>query len=245
MLAIRIIPTLLHRGDTLVKGKRFESWRSVGHIAQAARIHAARGVDELCILNIAATPEGKGPDFEQVRKLTEGNFTPVSVGGGVKTVEDVEHLLKSGADKVVIGHAAHRGSLIYDCAARFGSQAIVLALDVVKEGERKRVRGMGCGPRPRHIAIEFEQVGVGEILLTSVDQEGTLEGYDLELIFDISSSVSVPVIAHGGCGSYQDMADAIDAGASAVAAGALFQFTDCTPKGAAQFLKAKGYEVRT
>lgn len=242
MLATRIIPTLLHRGDTLVKGKQFQSWRSVGHVQQAARIHAMRGVDELCVLNIGATPAGKGPDFLLTQKLTEGNFSPVSIGGGIRTVEDVKLLLRAGADKVVI--CTEAVPLIKEVAKAYGNQAIVAAIDV-KDGKV----AWNCGQYQADMAavtyaVALEDFGAGEILLTSIDREGLMEGYDLKTIEAVAMAVSIPVVAHGGCGSYEHMYEAIQAGASAVAAGALFQFTDCTPKGAAEYLKAKGVEVR-
>lgn len=246
MLAKRIIPTLLYRGSTLVKGKQFQSWRSVGHVQQAARIHAMRGVDELCCLDIGATPEGRGPDFALVEKLTDGNFCPVTVGGGVRTVEDVKMLLRAGADKVAICTGSSR--LIEESASRFGSQAIVAAIDVgnVAKLQMSYVR---CGSSTTGweavaLARRYERDGAGEILLTSIDREGTMEGYDLDLIKAVSEAVSIPVIAHGGAGTYSDFHKAILAGADAVAAGAMFQFTDATPKGAAEYLAAQGIEVR-
>lgn len=234
MLAVRIIPTLLHRGETLVKGKQFQSWRSVGHVQQAARIHAMRGVDELIILDIGATPEGRHPDFALVEKLTDGNFCPVTVGGGVKTVEDVKLLLRAGADKVAIGKCAvNNYFFLRAVASAVGSQAVVASLDV-RNGSWWIAES----------AALLESRGAGEILLTSIDREGMMEGYDLDLIKAVSEAVSIPVIAHGGCGTYQHMLEAIQAGASAVAAGAMFQFTDNTPRGAAEYLAAKGIEVR-
>jgi cyclase len=229
-LAVRIIPTLLAKGPRLVKGRRFSADRVVGHVQQAARIHQARGVDELCILDVAATPEGRGPDFAAIRKLTEECFMPLTVGGGVRSVEDVKGLLDAGADKVAIKTNIDVG---YDAAKRYGSQALVAVMDELP---------------PYHlcddVACAWADLGYGEILLTSIEREGTMEGYDLELIHLVANVVDIPVIAHGGCSGYEDMYNAIQAGASAVAAGALFQFTDCTPRGAAEYLSSKGVEVR-
>jgi len=233
MLAVRVIPTLLYRGETLVKGKQFQSWRSVGHVQQAARIHAMRGVDELCCLDIGATPEGRGPNFALVEKLTDGNFCPVTVGGGVRTVEDVKLLLRAGADKVAIKTKAL--DLIPRVADAVGSQAVVASLDHSTKY---------AAVDPVMLACEFEMYGAGEILLTSILREGMMEGYDLEMIKAVSEAVSIPVIAHGGCGTYLHMLEAIQSGASAVAAGAMFQFTDQTPRGAAEYLSSKGIEVR-
>ncbi len=234
-LAVRIIPTLLKRGDALVKGERFNGWRSVGHVQQAAQIHQARGVDELIVLDIGATPEGRGPDFAAVRRLTERCFMPITVGGGVRNVDDVQGLLNAGADKVAMKHGwLKRPDLLTLCADRFGAQAIVAAVD------------WETSPLDSVIALCWvaQELGAGEILLTSIAREGTMAGYDIDVIRDVCSHVDVPVIAHGGCSGYEDMLAAIRAGASAVAAGALFQFTDCTPRGAAEYLHAQGIEVR-
>jgi len=242
-LAVRIIPTLLAKGSKLVKGKRFSADRVVGHVQQAARVHQARGVDELCILDVAATPEGRGPDFDAVRRLTDGCFMPLTVGGGVRSVEDVKGLLDAGADKVALRHLwEYRPREMKRAAARFGSQAIVAALDVGTRvlGERTWWHPMNA----LETARTAQAFGAGEILLTNADREGTMEGYDLELIELVANAVDIPVIAHGGCSGYEDMYRAIQAGASAVAAGALFQFTDCTPRGAAEYLAKKGVEVR-
>lgn len=222
-LAVRIIPTLLYRGDQLVKGKQFNAWRSVGHIEQAVRVMASRGVDEMVLLDIGATPEGRGPDFERVKRLTSYAFTPVTVGGGVRSVDDVRDLLAAGADKVAIKSAYE---IIPQCVKRFGSQAIVQAIDI-------------------EWGVPFARATMaGEILLTSIDREGTMQGYDLDLIRAVSQAVDIPVIAHGGCSGPEDMLAAIKAGASAVAAGALFQFTDWTPRSCAEWLAENGVEVR-
>jgi cyclase len=232
VLAKRIIPTLLKRGDALVKGERFNGWRTVGHVEQAARIHQARVVDELCILDIAATPEGRGPDLKAIERLTADCFMPLTVGGGVRTIEDVDGLLRAGADKVSI-HTRACSGVVEEAASRFGSQAVVVAIDLMGECDAGAA-----------VAREMEARGAGEILLTSMAREGTMEGYDLDLIRAVSSAVDIPVVAHGGCSGPADMLAAIRAGASAVAAGALFQFTDHTPRSCAQFLQANGVEVR-
>ena len=235
-LAVRIIPTLLAKGTKLVKGRRFNPNRVVGHVQQAARVHQARGVDELCILDVGATPAGRGPNFDAIEALTSDCFMPLTVGGGVRSLNDIERLLRVGADKVAIKTAYQADFSFLDaCTQRFGSQAIVVALDVSDEGRTTLVLD---------IARDIEARGAGEILLTAMDREGTMEGYDLQLIHEVANAVDIPVIAHGGCSSYQNMYEAIKAGASAVAAGALFQFTDATPRGAAEYLYMQGVEVR-
>lgn len=244
-LATRVIPTLLCRGRSLVKGERFNAWRSVGVAAQAVRIHQAREVDEICLLDITATAEGRGPDLELIEELAEVVFSPLSVGGGVRSIKDVHDLLHAGADKIVIGTAVTHDGLIRRITDKVGNQAIVCAVDIV--GGQPAVR---CGKEvldasnPVGFAQFCEAQGAGEILLTSIDREGTMRGYDLDLIRSVSAAVSIPVIAHGGAGTYEHMRQAIEAGAHAVAAGALFQFTDSTPRGAAQYLSKHGIEVR-
>lgn len=259
-LAARVIPTLLARGDQLVKGRQFDSWRSVGHVLQAAKIQAARGVDELIVLDIAATPEGRGPDLALVEKICAEMFTPVTVGGGVRSAQDVRDLLSAGADKVAINTAAiERQRLVRECSDRFGRQAIVAAVDY---------RALPCACGTPHLAVmshcgrrsvpidcheplhpfewmrAVEDLGAGEILLTAVDREGTMQGYDVAMLRAVTRPILVPIIAHGGCGTYEHMREALAAGAAAVAAGAMFQFTDATPRGAAQYLARAGHEVR-
>ena len=252
-LAKRVIPTLLCRGRQLVKGVAFDSWRSVGHAGQAVRIHQARGVDELVLLDIAATAEGRGPDLALVAELSAGCFMPLAVGGGVRTIQDVKDLLRAGADKVVICTAAQQLGALPDrqewvlksMAGAVGCQAIVASIDV-KDGKVWTNGGKVLSDEqgaPGNAAM-LAEMGAGEILLTSIEREGAMQGYDLDLIRAVSRAVTIPVIAHGGCGSYRDMLLAIQAGADAVAAGALFQFTDSTPARAAEYLAKHGVETR-
>lgn len=245
MLAKRIIPTLLCRGRTLVKGQKFDSWRSVGVAEQAVRIHQAREVDELVLLDITATAEGRGPDLKLVEQLAEACFMPLSVGGGVRNVEDVRTLLKAGADKVVVGTAAFRDPYaLFKMAEAVGSQAIVVAIDVKGKSVYVESGKTMTQSAPLRFARVASWCGAGEILLTSIDQEGTMAGYDLKLVREVANDLDIPVIANGGCGSYEHMQQALEAGASGVAAGAFFQFTDATPKGAAHYLQERGIEVR-
>ena len=249
-LAHRIIPTILCRGRQLVKGRGFDSWRSVGVAIQAVKIHAARGVDEVCLLDITATKEGRGPDLDLVRELADFLFTPLAVGGGVRAVDDVKALLRAGADQIVIGSGALETGVVREASAIVGCQGITVSIDV-KHGQ---VWGR-CGTvpydtspsqplRPEAWAREVEAAGAGEILLQSIERDGTGQGYDLALIRAVRAAVGVPVIASGGAGNYQHMLDAIQAGASAVASGAMFQFENATPRDAAQYLARAGVEVR-
>lgn len=242
MLAKRIIPTLLYRGTALVKGKAFNSWRSVGHALQAAKIHATRGVDELVMLDIGATPMNHDPNYALIESLTANAFTPIAVGGGIRNLAQVRRLLNAGADKVVIGSSLQA---IKDASEAVGCQAVVAAIDYDATGKVWRQCGLeATGMDVIAMAKLAEGSGAGEIMLTCINREGSLEGYDLETIKRVAEEVDIPVIAHGGCGTYEHMHLAIQAGADAVAAGAMFQFTDQTPKGAAEYLASKGVEVR-
>lgn len=237
-LAKRIIPVLLMKDGNLVKGECFNPWRVVGNAYQAAEIHAARGVDELIVLDVGATPACRGPDIDAMRKLTECCFIPVAVGGGITEIWQVRELLANGADKVVIGqHAMNDPDFVFKCACKFGSQAITVALnhlDIPFKDRHKIVES----------AVVLADAGAGEILLNNKERDGLLVGYHKGIIADVAKAVPVPVIAAGGCGKYLHMHQALAVGADAVAAGAMFQFTDATPKGAAEYLQKKGWEVR-
>lgn len=235
MLATRVIPVLLKRGSALVKGERFNSWRSVGHVLQAAKVHAARHVDELIILDIGATPEGRGPDFDAIRELTRDCFCPLTVGGGVSSIDDARKLLAAGADKIAIGAASRKTSIVRQVANKFGKQAVVSIVDYDATVERVRIVGW---------CLEQQYWGSGEILLQSIERDGTMQGYDIETIRAASAAVDIPVIACGGCSGPEDMLNAVKAGASACAAGALFQFTDVTPRQCSEYLAAHGVEAR-
>jgi cyclase len=226
-----------------VKGKCFDSWRSVGVAAQAVRVHALRGVDEVMLLDVGATPEGRGPDLALVEELSEVLFVPLAVGGGVRSLDDAKALLRAGADKVVVGSGGVK--TIRAIADVCGSQAVVAAVDYRDNGYCYTRCGMREIPMsPALWARELVHAGAGEVLLTNIDREGTMEGYDLEMILEVRDAISVPLVAHGGCRDYSDMEAAIRHGANAVAAGALFQFENATPRGAVEYLHRQGIEVR-
>jgi len=234
MLAKRIIPSVLVRGKTAYKGPGFgdQCTRSVGSALAICRTHARRGVDELLILDIGATPEGRGPDLELVKQLSDECFIPITVGGGVKTLDDIDALLRAGADKVAIGAAVRDDpALLMASADRFGRQAIV----AIVECDAWQAAGVICKG--------VEMLGAGEIVLQSVDRDGHMSGYDLDSIRS-ASCCDVPLIVSGGCRGELDMFEAIAAGADGVAAGALFQFTDTTPRDCARYLHSNGIEVR-
>ena len=235
MLAVRIIPTLCYEGSKLLKGEKFMPWRNCGHVLQQARVHASRGVDELIMLDVKATLQQREPDYKLITDLTQDTFTPVTVGGGIKSPTHIKRLLEAGADKIAIKQAFLDSPWwVGQMVERYGSQAIVVAIDYRKGNESLAT----------HFAGRANDIGAGEILLTAMDREGTMEGYDIPTIQKVSRIFKGPVIAHGGCSGVDDMEQAIKAGASAVAAGALFQFTELTPKQAAQQLHQRGMEVR-
>jgi imidazole glycerol-phosphate synthase subunit HisF len=251
MLKVRIIPTLLWKDLGLVKGVAFDSWRRVGTIMPAVKVYNTRQVDELIVLDISATSEGRLPDFDEVRGFSSECFVPLTVGGGIRSIEDIKQLLRAGADKVSINTAAfERPELVSEAAELFGSQCVVVSIDA-----RRNPDGSSCclsrsgrqesAWEPGDWAQEMERRGAGEILITSVERDGTLEGYDLELIRRVSSRVRIPVIASGGAGNYQHLFEALDTGgAAAVAAASMFHFTEQTPLEARNYLAARGIPVR-
>jgi cyclase len=244
-LATRIIPTLLNRGGSLVKGRGFNHGRIIGHTLQAIRIYQGRGVDELIYLDVGATPAGRGPDVDLVSKFAHECFMPLTIGGGIRTLDHASQLIANGADKITVGTAAVEDpSLISAIAAKYGSQAVVVSIDVKNGTVATHCGTVGQDLEPVSWAREVERRGAGEILLNVVERDGTLTGYDLDLIGSITDAVRLPVIACGGAGTYAHMKQALDAGAHAVAASALFCFTDATPQGAARYLDQHGYPVR-
>lgn len=251
MLKHRIMPTLLFKDMGLVKGVGFDSWRRVGTAMQTVKVYNMRQVDELLFLDIAATPNGNRPDFRQIDELADECFMPMTVGGGIRTVEDMRELLWVGADKVSVNSAAVEDpNLISQGAEQFGSQCITVSVDVKRHPDRPAEVMTHCGMQPTGLdpvawACEAEARGAGEILLGSVERDGTMEGYDLEMIRAISEAVGVPVIASGGAGSYAHLTEAIEiGGADAVAAASIFHFTELTPKGAKQYAADRGLPVR-
>lgn len=212
------------------------------------RLLERREVDEIIILDISATPNNRSPRFEEVKRLCENLFMPVTVGGGVKNINDVRRLLENGADKVAICTAAlERPELIEEAAQKFGNQSIVLSIDAKGGGYNiysRCGRSLCMGRDAVGWAVLSERLGAGEILLTDIERDGTMQGYNLDLIRSVSDAVSIPVIACGGCGSYEDMERAFQAGAHAVAVGALFQFTESTPRGASRYLNEHGIPCR-
>ncbi len=231
MHKVRVIPVLLLRNWGLEKSIRFDTPKYVGCPINAARVFNGHNVDELVLLDIIATREDRGPQKEVVREIADESFMPFTVGGGIKTVDMMWDMLQAGADRVVINTAAiEHPELITEGAERFGRQCMVVSIDVRKNeaGEHKvftRAGTRAASMDPVETAQRMEEAGAGEIFLTSIDQDGTMEGYDIPLIRSVADAVSIPVIACGGAGSVEHLAEAVYEGhASAVAAGAFFLF---------------------
>jgi len=231
MPKVRVIPVLLLRDWGLEKSIRFKDLVYVGCPINAARVFNGYNVDELILLDIVASKEGRLARTEIVSEIAEESFMPFTVGGGVRTIDDVRELLKAGADRVVINTAAvENPGLITQAAQRFGSQCVAVSIDAAKNsaGIYEVFTHGGSKPTgldPAEWALEMEKRGAGEILLTSIDRDGTMEGYDLELTRRVSDVLTIPLIACGGAGSVSHLAEAVDQGhASAVAAGAFFLF---------------------
>ena len=250
MLKVRVIPTLLWKGFGLVKGIGFDSWRRVGPVLPAIKVYNQREVDELILVDVLAHKSGEDLDYETVGDLGKDCFVPLTVGGGIACVEQVQGLLNAGADKVSINTAAYlQPNLIDQIAKRYGTQCVVASIDV-----RSNANGWTCfrsagtentGHEVSTWARELEDRGAGEILITSIERDGTMLGYDLALIETVVNAVNIPVIAAGGAGSYQHMIDAVkQSGASAVAAASIFHFTEKTPAEAKSAMARAGIPVR-
>ncbi len=242
MLKPRIIPCLDVKNGRVVKGVNFENLADAGDpVAQAQYYYQAKA-DELCFLDISATQENRQNMFEMVKKVASTCFIPFTVGGGIKEMADFLTLMRCGADKVSINSSAiSNPALITEAANKFGSQCVVVAIDVKKTANGYEVFSHG-GTKPTGLnalnwASRVQQLGAGEILLTSMDKDGTKTGYDLDLIKAITSKVTIPVIASGGVGSLNDLADGLKAGASAVLAASIFHFRQFSIAEAKNFLK--------
>ena len=248
-LARRIIPCLDVKDGRVVKGINFLELRDAGDPVEQAAAYDAQGADEVCFLDISASPEGRSTLVDVVARTANQVFAPLTVGGGVRSVGDAERLLEAGADKIAVNTAAIRNpQLVAEIAQRFGNQAIVVAIDAKRRGEGWDVFSHG-GRTPEGLDAlawcrQVADLGAGELLVTSMDRDGTGQGYDLELIRAVSTSVSVPLIASGGVGVLADLADGLVAGADAVLAATIFHFGQHTIREAKQFLAARGLVVR-
>ncbi|PIR82450.1 imidazole glycerol phosphate synthase subunit HisF [Candidatus Kaiserbacteria bacterium CG10_big_fil_rev_8_21_14_0_10_59_10] len=247
MLKVRVIPCLTIKDHKLVKSVRFRDHRNIGNYVAAVRVFNARDVDELIFLDLDAGK--RGIERWIVEAVTKECFMPVTLGGGVKTVEDVQLLLSAGADKVAMNSAVLEcPRLIAEASRRYGSQCVVVSIDVrmVHAGWRVFTHGGSAdgGKDAVSWAKEVEDLGAGEILLNSIDLDGTMEGYDTELIRAVADAVRIPVIALGGAGIPGDCVKAVQAGASAVAAASMFQYTQVTPNVIKRALADVGFPAR-
>jgi len=257
VLAKRVVPCLDVKDGRVVKGVQFVDLRDAGDPVEAALAYDAQGADELVFLDITASHEARDTMLDVVRRTAEGIYMPLTVGGGIRTVEDVRRLLRAGADKISLNTAAlERPTVIREAVERFGSQCIVVAIDARREpGRPDEPLRWGVythgGRRPAgRDAIEWAReavtLGAGEILLTSMDRDGTKNGYDLELTRAVSQSVSVPVIASGGAGSLEHLYEGlVDGCADAALAASIFHFGTHTIAEAKAYLRGRGVEVRS
>jgi len=249
MYAKRIIPCLDVDKGRVVKGTKFLNLRDAGDPVEIAKRYNSEGADELVFLDITASYEDRPILLNAVTKTAETVFIPLTVGGGIRKVDDFRLMLSSGADKVAINTAAVKNPrLINDASDKFGDQCVVVAIDAKRKGKDWEVYIHGGRTPTGWMAVkwakEVEKRGAGEILLTSMDADGTKEGYDVELTHTISHAVSIPVIASGGAGSKDDFEKAFRSGASAALAASLFHFREVKIKDVKAFLKKKGISVR-
>ncbi|MDQ3136370.1 MAG: imidazole glycerol phosphate synthase subunit HisF [Gemmatimonadota bacterium] len=249
MLARRIIPCLDVAGGRVVKGVHFESLRDAGDPVEQAARYDAQGADELVFLDISASHEARQTTLDMVGRVAESIFIPFTVGGGIRAVADAGAALRAGADKIAVNTAAVRDpALVSRLAESFGTQCIVAAVDVKQTGGRLAVMVNGGREETPLEAIgwitRLQALGAGEILLTSMDRDGTGAGYDLPLLTAASAAVSIPVIASGGAGELAHLAEAFEAGAHGVLAATIFHFQGSTLPEARAYLRERGYPVR-
>ncbi len=244
----RVIPIVLTDGLTVVKGEKFDNWRTVGSAEATARLYARRDVDELMFLDVSARARKTTIDINLLKHFTNVLDVPFSVGGGINTLEEAKDCFRHGAEKIVLGTSAILNpSLITEIAEVFGSQAVIVSIDF--QSVRSNKIQINSGQVESELeSFDFiaglENLGAGEILLQSVERDGSLQGMDFDRIVQVSSITRLPVIASGGAASLQDCLQAILSGASAVAAGALFQFTQTTPRQVRAFLSENGISTR-
>ena len=251
MLKNRIIPCLDVKNGRVVKGINFVDLKDAGDPVEQAKIYSDGGADEICFLDITASNENRDTIYGVVEKTSKKCFVPLTVGGGVRSIEDIRNLLLAGADKVSINTSAVTNkSLVKESSEKFGSQCIVVAIDAKKVKENKWEIFTHGGRKPTGIdAIKFaqkmESMGAGELLLTSMDRDGTKKGYDLDLTKKVTSHVNIPVIASGGVGSLEHLRQGIKIGkANAVLAASIFHFGEFSIKDAKKYLDSKGIAVR-
>ena len=249
MLKVRVIPTLLWKQFGLVKGEGFDSWRRVGPVLPAVKVYNQREVDELVLVDIVAHQSDDDPDFESIDEFGQDCFVPLTVGGGITRIEQVQRLLRAGADKVAVNTAAYaRPELVSEIARRHGAQCVVASIDVrAQDGGWACYSHAGQTATGREVvawARELEDRGAGEILITSIERDGTLQRYDLALIETVVRAVGIPVIASGGAGTAQHFVEAVEAGADAVLAASVFHYGTLSVGDVKDALRAAGQPVR-
>ena len=249
-LAVRIIPCLDVREGRVVKGINFKDIVDAGDPAEAAKRYDAEGADEICMLDIDASFEERSTTIETVKSIASQVFIPFTVGGGIKSLKDIDMLLKSGADKVSINTSAILNpDLIAEASKEYGAQCIVLAIDAKQDGEIWNVYTHGGKNKTELDAIEWakkgQDLGAGEILMTSMDKDGTKSGFDNNLYLELSNNLSIPVIASGGAGELFHLVDAVKLGkADALLAASIFHYEEISIKRVKQALQTEGFEVR-
>jgi len=249
-LARRLIPCLDVAGGRVVKGVQFRELRDAGDPVNQAARYDAEGADEIVLLDIAASHEERGTLIELVSRVADTLFVPLTVGGGIRSVDDARAVLRAGADKVAVNTAAVRDpELVTGLADQFGRQCVVAAVDAKRKAGRFEVMVRG-GREPVGLdavewSVRLERLGAGEILLTSMDTDGTQSGYDLSLTQAVAQAVRLPVIASGGAGKLEHLAAALDAGAHGVLAATLFHYHGTTIPEARSYLASRGYPVRS
>lgn len=251
MLAKRIIPCLDVDNGRVVKGVQFVDIKDAGDPVEVAQRYNEQGADEITFLDITATHHGRDTTYHTVERMAETVFVPLTVGGGVRKIEDIRNLLNAGADKVSINSAAiFNPEFVGESASRFGSQCIVVAIDAKKVGDNKWEIFTHGGRNPTGIdaidwAVKMADFGAGELLVTSMDSDGTKNGYDIALMRAINDKVSIPTIASGGVGNLQHLADGVlQGGVDAVLAASIFHFGEYTVGEAKQFMANQGIEMR-
>lgn len=249
MTAIRIIPTILWRGVSSVRGEKFNNWRNIGPILPSVNIYIARQVDEILLVNLAPRDLNSDIDYTTIKRIFSRCNLPLTYAGGISSLEQVERLLECGVDKIVVNSALYQNLQFgHDIVRAYGSQFLVGAIDYrCHNGALSCFSDNGTVDQSIQLVDHVQRlidIGVGELLLTSIDRDGTNCGYELSALKLVRSISSVPIIVSGGAGSLQDFEDAAREGADAVAASSVFLFSEITPRKVAQYLKLNGHIVR-
>lgn len=251
MLKKRIIPILLLKNNVLIKDQRFRKERAIGSALPIVKLFNLRQVDELIFLDVQATTNACEPDYTLIREISKFCFVPLTVGGGINRLDHIKQVLNAGADKISLNSIAYTSpSFVREAVLMFGSQCIVLSIDVKKINNEYICFSHSGTVRTCYELTEWLKIvntmDVGEILITSIDKDGTMQGYDIELINITKNNTNIPIIASGGCASYEDMLKVFnETDISAAAAASIYQFTNLTPNGAKNYLEEHGVRVRS